>query len=681
MIEPKSAALKLAKTMLENGFNFETLHEYTDVNSNPLYWRIRLKHPETGAKWIRPMFYDVKNFKLGEPKFPNGKPLYRLNELAKPCDDPVFICEGEKCIDSLANLGILATTSGSADSASKTNWTILSKRKVILWSDNDEAGQRYMQTVAEILHKLQCKIKIIDVSALNLPIKGDAVDWLYAHPNATKEDILKLPLLDLRDPIKEEEKKYDDEKQNQTAELVAFITSHFTLFHDKNRNVYAQNLETKETKKLDSVQFRDFIAADFYSVTEKVARDQNLREALNVCAGLARYKGECRDIFIRVAQHGNSYFLDLGEVGKNRAIEIKAGNWKIVNNPPVCFLRPETLLLLPEPVPNNGDISVLWEIVNIPEDTRLLVIAWLGECLRPDTPFPLLELIGEQGSAKSTTQTVLRKLIDPNACNLRAAPKNPEDIFVSAGVNWLASFENISHLSPQMQDALCVLSTGGGFAKRKLYTNTEESVINVQRPIILNGISIAVTAQDLIDRTLSVETPVITARTETTDLWKIFDSEHPKLLGALLNIVAKALCVLPDISIAPEDRPRLIEFVRFGMAIAVAMGYPAETFLTQFNLRRSEAITRTIDASPVASAVIEWFERSNKRTTQLPIKELFNAVETFKPPYIELWPRSAKGFADALRRVAPALRQIGIECRSLGKIGGNVIWEISSKEK
>ncbi|WP_298225230.1 hypothetical protein, partial [Acidocella sp.] len=99
-----------------------------------------------------------------------------------------------------------------------------------------------------------------------------------------------------------------------------------------------------------------------------------------------------------------------------------------------------------------------------------------------DTPFPVLELVGEQGSAKSTTQSVLRSLVDPNKVMLRGRPKTVEDIFVAARNNWLVSYENLSGLTAEQQDAFCTLSTGGGFASRQLYTNGEEHVMETKRP-------------------------------------------------------------------------------------------------------------------------------------------------------------------------------------------------------
>ncbi|MNO56654.1 hypothetical protein D3C76_471710 [compost metagenome] len=309
-----------------------------------------------------------------------------------------------------------------------------------------------------------------------------------------------------------------------------------------------------------------------------------------------------------------------------------------------------------------------------------MVLTWLVDCLRPDTPFPVLELLGEQGSAKSTTQAALRRLIDPNACDLRGAPKSVEDIYVSAGASYLFSAENVSHLPTPMQDALCVLATGGGFAKRKLYSDAEESVITVKRPVIINGIAAAVTTQDLVDRTLTVEMPVITKRVEVTELWRDFEDERGRLLGALLEIAAKALDLLPTMSIPADERPRLVEFARLGMAVATAVGKKPEDFLTEFNASRLESVARTLDASPVASAVLDLIEaRPNGMTA--PAKEILSALGEYRPIGCDTWPKTAKGLGDALRRAAPALRQVGIECRSLGKAGGTVKWEIKPREK
>ena len=161
------------------------------------------------------------------------------------------------------------------------------------------------------------------------------------------------------------------------------------------------------------------------------------------------------------------------------------------------------------------------------------------------------------------------------------------------------------HLPAPMQDALCVLATGGGFAKRKLYSDAEESVITVKRPIILNGISAAVTAQDLVDRAITIETPVITERQEVTGLWREYEESRAHLLGALLDIAAKALAVLPDMQLPANERPRLVEFALLGMAVAKAVGRAPEEFMQEFKACRQERLARTFDASPVAGAVVE----------------------------------------------------------------------------
>lgn len=678
----QEAICRLTKKMIVRGFQQEAVHEYKDLNGNILYWRIRLKNPITGDKWIRPLKWDDKNgYSLEEPKFGNKKPLYNLDKIAAQPDHPVWIVEGEWCADALTKIGILALTSGSADSPLKTDWLCLSGKKIIVWPDNDKSGQRFAASINRELQALRCELWRVNIESLNLPEKGDAIDWLRLNPDATVTTIAALPIskLPIIDPQSDDTEKEQGNRENQASAIVNFVSKQAELFHDHNSVAYAKDNATNETRRLDGRQFKDWLISTYYEISGKVPRDQAVREALSALSGIARFKGACYETHTRVAKHDDAYYIDLGIPKSSDTVFITAGHWEITKNPPIRFIRPESMRPLPVPI-SGGDLSLLWQMVNIPERERILVIAWLIESLRPDTPFPILELIGEQGSAKSTTQSLLRQLIDPNACNLRAAPKTVEDIFVIGGINWLSSYENISYFSPQMQDALCVLATGGGFAKRKLYSDADESVIIVKRPVILNGISAAITAQDLIDRTISIEIPIIKRRTEINEIYRIYQENHPMLLGALLDIFASSLAHSSTIELPIENCPRLIEFSRLGMAITRVMGLEQTTFLEIFKASRYESIARTIDASPVASALIEWFERRGCQTTKLPIKTLFAQVETFKLNNSDSLPRSPKGFADALRRAAPALRQMRIQCHSLGKVGSNVLWEIKACE-
>lgn len=199
---PREAARRLAKSMLAKGYRPEALHEYTDCNGQSLYYRLRLKHPVTGDKWIRPMKHDGQSYVLGEPAFPSGKPLYRLHLLFSRTNEVVYLVEGEKCVDVLEKLGLLATTSGAADSFDSADWTVLAGRIVVIWADNDEAGQRYARAVASKLIALGCQVKIVLIHELALPPKGDCVDWLTENAGCTAADVSALPTIIHEEPLR-----------------------------------------------------------------------------------------------------------------------------------------------------------------------------------------------------------------------------------------------------------------------------------------------------------------------------------------------------------------------------------------------------------------------------------------------------------------------------------------------
>lgn len=193
MVEtPKEAARRLAAKPINEGFKPEGMHAYRNAEGEPLFWRIRLKHPN-GEKWMRPMRWTGDGYALGEPAAPpEGRVVYRLPELLADAAATVWIVEGEACADALAARGAVATTSGSCSSADGADWAPLAGRSVRVWPDNDAAGAKYADAVIEHLHAFGCVVERVDVAALNLPDKGDCVDWLKLHPDG---NIAALPVL------------------------------------------------------------------------------------------------------------------------------------------------------------------------------------------------------------------------------------------------------------------------------------------------------------------------------------------------------------------------------------------------------------------------------------------------------------------------------------------------------
>jgi hypothetical protein len=111
-------------------------------------------------------------------KLPDPRPLYRLEELERRPYDPLIICEGEKAADAVATAGYLATTTAGGSSAPhKTDFSPLAGRSVILWGDNDDAGNQYVDKVAELLRDLD---GAADIRRVQVPKdfadKGDAAD-------------------------------------------------------------------------------------------------------------------------------------------------------------------------------------------------------------------------------------------------------------------------------------------------------------------------------------------------------------------------------------------------------------------------------------------------------------------------------------------------------------------------
>ena len=224
------------------------------------------------------------------------------------------------------------------------------------------------------------------------------------------------------------------------------------------------------------------------------------------------------------------YYLDLADESRN-AVRISPFGWEVVTQLPVRFRRPRGLASLPIPE-RGGNIEALWDFVNVSsEDDRLLLLASLTCDFLPHGPYPVKIITGEQGSAKSTTTRLLKRLIDPRIPMLGSAPKDVRDLMVIAKSTWVLSFDNLSSIPVWLSDALARLSTGGGFSTRKLHSDDEEMFFEATRPVILNSIEDIANRADLIDRGIVITCPAIPEilRRQEREFWAAFEKAYPRI--------------------------------------------------------------------------------------------------------------------------------------------------------
>lgn len=670
----------------------EAIYSYHDANGRLLLQVCRFRKPD-GDKTFRQRRPDPENpdgwiwglsageyyrrkggldwYKVsGQPPagaevkyFPEcARVIYRLPEiLAADPATPVFIPEGEKDCDNLAALGLVATCNpmGAGKWLDDFNQYFRGRRVVIL-PDNDPPGKAHALKVAQSLHRMAASIKVVNL--LGLSEKGDVSDWLDAGGTADKLLALAEAASEWEPPNPGDAEPPKGKRESQ-AELLVKLADEAELFHDPARKAYATiPVEGHyETWPVQSGGFRGWLRERFFRAYGKPPASQALQDAIEHLAARALFDGPQMSIFVRVAHIGDRVWVDLVDP-EWRAVEISPQGWRVVQRPPVKFLRKRGLAPLPVPEP-GGTLTDLRPFINCRDEEWPLVVAWLVGALSPG-PYSILVLQGEQGSAKTTTARVLKALGDPSVAPQRAAPRDERDLMISAANSWALSFDNLSGLPRWLSDALCRLATGGGLGTRELYSDADEVLFDAMRPIILNGIEALAEKGDLAERVLAITCPPIPEEARRTEIgfWQEFTAAQPRILGALYTAVSTALANRDRVTLL--RLPRMADFAVWVTAAEPALPWEPGTFMAAYERNRASLVDDSLEADPVALAVLALMEDRN--LWQGTASELLDALEglikesTLKS---KQWPKAPNALSNRLRRAAPSLRAKGVEIR------------------
>ena len=454
---------------------------------------------------------------------------------------------------------------------------------------------------------------------------------------------------------------YENGKRKSRATVLIEIGEQLEKFHDSNGETYViiPINGHNEIWAMKSKKFKEWLSSQYYKLSKSGTDRSSVNDALSTLAAMAKDEGTERQVYLRVTGDNDRIYIDLCDPTW-RVIEVDAAGWRILDKSPVMFIRNKGMKALPEPE-KNGCIDHLWNNLNIEEKFQPLILGYLIAAFRPQGPYPILTLVGEQGTAKSTFVKMLRLLIDPSTVPLRSPPKDERDFLVGATNNWMVTLDNLSGIKPWLSDSICRLATGGGFTTRELYTDTDQILIEIQRPVIVNGIDDVATRPDFAERSILLHLTPIPPLQRITErkLWKEFKAHHANILGGILNTLSSAIQNIKVVHL--ETHPRMADFVEW--VVAAEMGSDEMSgFLDAYNENQKATTIAGVEASPVGKAVISLMKSENGWIGSM--MALHKSLEQFideDTKHSKAWPKSPNWLSNYLRRIGSSLRKIGID--------------------
>ena len=455
-----------------------------------------------------------------------------------------------------------------------------------------------------------------------------------------------------------------DKKIAVAEQLVIIGMRGVTLFHTPDGTAYGGvMLDNGGTDVLPMSGMKELVVQRYYKEKGKVPSKEAVNNSIRVLDAIAKHDMQEIDLYIRVAREEDTIIYDLTNDAKESVVISKDG-WQISQRHKPIFKKYAHQKAQVTPI-TGGDVNRLFEVVNVVESDRLMCLVHLISSLVPEISHTVPDIYGEHGSAKSGASRIFKALIDPSILDSPGLPNTEEGMHQAMAHHWYIIFDNVSWIKDWQSDIICKSSTGATYQKRALYTNDGDFVLEYKNCTGFNGITVLATRGDLLDRMVTLRLSTIDERNRKEEIVikNMFADMHPEVLGAMFDILSKAMEIYPSVEIG--ELPRMADFAKWGCAITEAMGYSQKEFLDMYYLDISNNDLHAIESTPVAELIITFMERRDIAWEGSP-RELWNELSDILDSREERRSevsgmKNVQSLGKSYDRIVPNLRRFGIE--------------------
>jgi len=426
----------------------------------------------------------------------------------------------------------------------------------------------------------------------------------------------------------------EDEKTTNARKVYDFAQSKIVKkvrsAGDHNR-VYAlvrvnSHYKTIELGSWDSIQW---IKSIYESATGEFYNDDLYKTALSVITSHAIIDEiKIEEIYSRIAFVNGEIFYDLCN-DKYELVKITKDGYSIIqiNHDAPLFRRkssPLTQVIPKKSRSIKNPLEKFCELLKIPQQNKQLFKIHLVALFLESYPIPLMVFHGGQGSAKSTTTSTVKKIVDPSPENLASMPKKIDDLNIHLYNRFLSNFDNISYFDQEVSDNLCRAITGHTHIKRELYQDSKEVILSIQTRIILNGMSPNIEFPDLMQRSIFYKTQYIPKEDRLTEeeFDKKLNSLIPSLLNQIFNTLSNTLLIFSNVKPEIKTKERMADFTVFGECISRSLGFDNFTFTEVYKQNLDSNSLGTSESWPIIDVVLEIF-KNKKLPFEILIDEMY----------------------------------------------------------